>query len=112
MASSSIGAIRLEVAQDVAPELMPLLMNAADCLLHPSESEGSPNVIKEALACNLRIVATAVGDIPERLDGVESSFVCPATAHDLARALRECLDPPRRSNGRLCSTNIRDEVIA
>ncbi len=53
-------------------------MNAADVMLLTSMSEGSPNVIKEALACNCPIVTTDVGDVHERLDGVEGCYVIPA----------------------------------
>src|SRR5207248_3056525 len=74
--------------------------NAADCLLHASTSEGSANVIKEAMACNLPVVATPVGDAAERLAGVTPSFVCPADVELLARAVAECVHPARRSNGR------------
>jgi teichuronic acid biosynthesis glycosyltransferase TuaC len=43
-------------------------MNASDVLCLPSESEGRPNVILEALACGCPIVATPVGGIPELVD--------------------------------------------
>ena len=45
-------------------------MNACDALLFVSMYEGSPNIVKEALACNLPIVSVAVGDVAERLEGV------------------------------------------
>lgn len=98
--ASQLEHVRMQVAHGVHPEVMPTLMNAADCLLHPSASEGSPNVVKEALACDLPIVATPVGDIPERLTGVENCFVCAPTVDQLAAAVIACIDRPTRSNGR------------
>ena len=50
-------------------------MNAADCLLLTSVSEGSPNVIKEAMACNCPIVTTDVGDVRERLEGLDGCYI-------------------------------------
>jgi glycosyltransferase involved in cell wall biosynthesis len=50
------------------PAEIALLMNAADLLAVPSENEGVPNVILEAFASGLPVVATHVGGIPEVLD--------------------------------------------
>lgn len=55
--------------------VMPVYMNASDVLLMTSSHEGSPNMIKEALACNLPIVSTKVGDVEERIGDVEGCFV-------------------------------------
>ncbi|MCQ2312231.1 MAG: glycosyltransferase [Paludibacteraceae bacterium] len=57
------------------PQEVATYMNAADVMLLTSESEGSPNVIKEALACNCPIVTTDVGDVHERLDGIEGCYI-------------------------------------
>lgn len=46
------------------------LMNIADMLLMTSHSEGSPQVIKEALACGLPVVSVDVGDVAETTSGV------------------------------------------
>ena len=61
--------------QDVPHYIMPLYMNACDVLLLTSLHEGSPNVVKEALACNLPVVSVPVGDIPERIGRVPGCVV-------------------------------------
>lgn len=57
------------------PEEVRIYMNAADCVLLTSNSEGSPNVIKEAMACNCPIVSTNVGDVEERLYNLDGCFI-------------------------------------
>ncbi len=59
-----------------------LYMSSADALVFPSFSEGSPNVVKQAMACNLPIVATDVGDIREVIEGTRTvtSSISPLTA--------------------------------
>lgn len=52
-----------------------LLMQAVDAFLMTSISEGSPQVIKEALACGCPIVSVDVGDVRERITGVEGCIV-------------------------------------
>jgi glycosyltransferase involved in cell wall biosynthesis len=69
--------VDLLVVSDKSHEEMPLYMNACDALLLTSKHEGSPTVIKEALACNLPIVATDVGDVRSRIGHVEGCAVCP-----------------------------------
>lgn len=53
----------------------PYWYNAADVVLMTSKWEGSPNAIKEAMACSRPIVAVNVGDIAERTSGVEGCYV-------------------------------------
>jgi glycosyltransferase involved in cell wall biosynthesis len=111
-ARSLIPDLRLEVARGVAPDRVPLLMNAADCLLLTSSIEGSPNVVKEALMCNLPVIATPAGDIAELLEEVTPSYVCEPLASTLSEALVECVSDPRRSNGREASTHLDARVVA
>jgi len=93
------GRLELHVLDGVAHDRMSAYMNAADLLLFTSRREGSPNVIKEALACNLPIVATDVGDVRKRLAGVSPSAVCGSEA-ELVVAVERVLADGRHSNGR------------
>lgn len=63
---------------------MPLYMNACDALLMTSIHESSPNMIKEALACNLPIVSVDVGDVKKRILGLPRCVVC---ENDLAETI-------------------------
>ena len=91
--------VTLQTISDVPHSEMPTYMNAADVLLLTSKREGSPNTVKEAMACNTPVVATAVGDVPERLDGVTPSAVG-RTDPELVEGLVEVLRAEERSNGR------------
>lgn len=68
-------------------------MAAADVVALPSWSEGTPNVVLEALSVGRPVVATRVGGIPDILaDGKAGLLVPPRDAHALTHALRFALD--------------------
>lgn len=100
LARKELPNLQLEIVSGVDPDEMPYYYSAADCLLHTSASEGSPNVIKEALACGLPIVATPAGDIRDLLKGAQPGGVIEADKCALAREIVKCCDTPQRSNGR------------
>jgi glycosyltransferase involved in cell wall biosynthesis len=105
--------IRFEVMRgDVLPERVPLLMSGADCLLVTSRSEGSPNVVKEALACALPVVSVDIGDVRERLEGVRPSCIVSQSPDEIAMAVHEILAKPTRSNGPEVVEVISDHHIA
>lgn len=92
---------RLEALQGaIPPDRMPVLMNAADVLLLCSDQEGSPMMVKEAMACGLPVVTSDVGDVRARLKDVEPGAVVAQDPAALASAMLEVLRDPRRSNGR------------
>lgn len=91
--------ITLHSLSGVPHEKMVYYMNAADALLLTSRHEGSPNTVKEALACNIPVVSTNVGDVEERLADVFPSAVG-SNEEELVEGLVEVIRDGRRSNGR------------
>ena len=66
---------------------IPLWMQAADVLALPSESEGFPNVVREALACGRPVVVTPVGDVPRVVTPSNGRLVPVGDVPALAAAL-------------------------
>lgn len=73
-------------------DAIPKYLNSADVLVVPSFMEGSPNVIKEAMACNCPIVATDVGDIKWVMGDTEGCFIASFEVEDFAEKIRSALD--------------------
>lgn len=67
--------VRFAFVKNLTREGVSDLMNKADCLLMTSISEGSPQVVKESLACGLPVVSVPVGDVKEMVSGIPNSFV-------------------------------------
>lgn len=91
---------------------VPGIMNASDVLLMTSFREGSPNVVKEALACNLPIVSVRVGDVPEVLKGVQNCYLADYDPVDIAAKINLIIQSGARSNGRQQINHLRMEIIA
>jgi teichuronic acid biosynthesis glycosyltransferase TuaC len=75
-------------------------MNACDVLALASDYEGSPVVVKEAMACNLPIVSVDVGDVAQVIAAVEGCYICRRDPMDMAKKLRQALDRGQRTTGR------------
>jgi glycosyltransferase involved in cell wall biosynthesis len=94
-------AAELVVGWRVPHDEMPFYMNACDALVFTSREEGSPNAVKEALACDLPVVSVAVADVPLRLQGIPGCEVCADEAPEtIAAALERTLRRDERSEGR------------
>ncbi len=91
--------------------VMPLYMNACDVLALTSLAEGSPMVIKEAMACNLPVVSTRVGDVPEIVAGVDGCYLVEPEAQDVADKLEQVLRQRRRTGGRERLRHLSSEAI-
>jgi len=85
----------------ISHELVIKYLNAADVLAFTSYLEGSPNLVKEAMACNLPIVSVNVGDTEWLLSNVSNSYVTNYNIQEFAKKLVVVLESNKRSNGRL-----------
>ena len=102
--AASLG-VELLTLGGVEPARVPLLVNAANAVLVPSEREGFGLAVLEALACDVPVLATPVGIHPEALADLPGTL---CTQFDVARwraALLPLLagdgDDGRRIDGRV-----------
>jgi teichuronic acid biosynthesis glycosyltransferase TuaC len=104
--------IRLIPAQGINHIKMPIYMNASDVLLLVSYHEGSPNVVKEALACNLPVVSTDVGDVRERIGDVNGCILCENDRPEtIAMALSNVLNKGERIDGRQKVLDLDENIL-
>lgn len=75
------------------------LMNAVDVCLMTSHTEGSPQFVKEAMACNCPVVSVNVGDVEELLQGVEHCEIVERETDEIAKSVSELLNLNQRSSG-------------
>ena len=76
------------------------LFSEVDVFVLCSIVEGSPNVIKEAMACNCPIVATNVGDVSWLLGNLEGHYICKNDPIDLASKIEQAIEFGQRTEGR------------
>ena len=102
----------LHPLQGVPHDDVPLWLNAADAVLLTSMREGSPMVVKEALACNVPVVSVDVGDVRERLSGIQGCYIAAATELDVTEKLSRALERPERVAGRERMAELSLERVA
>jgi glycosyltransferase involved in cell wall biosynthesis len=74
--------------------------NSSDVFLMTSIREGSPQSIKEAMACNIPIVSTDVGDVEEVIGKTDGCYITTFEPEDVAKTIKKALDFGKRTTGR------------
>src|SRR4030042_4531165 len=92
-------------------------LNAADVLLLTSFHEGSPNVIKEAMACNCPVVSTDVGDVRWVVGNTSGYYISSFDPGELAEKIKLAIvfrEKHRQTNGRdrISELGLDSETVA
>lgn len=107
--------VEIKELRGYSREEVNLLMCGADAFLLTSRTEGSPQVIKEAMACGCPIVSTDVGDVKERTSGIDGCYV--ASSRDpqaLALLLKKAMSFEGKTAGRqrIIELGLTNDLIA
>ena len=100
------------IIHDVPNEQIPIYMNAANALALTSFWEGSPNAVKEAMACNTPVVSVDVGDVRELIGDLPGNAIVSYDADELADALARTLRDADGSQARESMAWLSVEAIA
>ena len=91
--------VSLDVINGIPHDKIPFYFKAADVLLLTSKWEGSPIVVKEALASGLPVVSTNAGNVKKLVSGIDGCYVTENNAMELSEALKKALEFSGRTNG-------------
>ena len=100
--------VALHVVHNEPSEVLKYYYSAADVLLLSSFHEGSPNVIKEAMACNCPIVSTDVGDVGWVTSNVAGCYISTFGVNDFAEKIKLALNFSKKMRRTEGSLKIKD----
>ncbi len=95
-------------------EQVTALFYSVDAFLMTSFTEGSPQVVKEAMACGCSIVSVDVGDVAERIEGLEGCYIAERNPQDIANKLQQALSLNSRTKGRerIIELGLTNDLVA
>jgi len=102
----------LVVAKGLPQTTVVQYMNASNALLLSSVAEGSPNVVKETMACNIPVVSTDVGDVSQVIGRTKGCSVCSHDPEALAEGLKQALLHTEPTTGRMDIQHLDSALVA
>jgi glycosyltransferase involved in cell wall biosynthesis len=110
LARKEDGSLELLIVCDRPQEEMPYFINASDCVLLTSDWEGSPNIVKEAMACDVPVVSVDVGDVRTLFKGTSGYTISSREPAELAKALLTAVQA--KAIGRATISRMSDREVA
>jgi teichuronic acid biosynthesis glycosyltransferase TuaC len=95
----------------VPKEKIPLYINAADVVVLTSYLEGSPNIVKESMACNVPVVSVDVGDVKEVIGNTKGCFVTEYNPRDFSEKIKLAVNFDK-TTGRDKISNLEINLVA
>ncbi len=102
----------LVVASGLPQKKLNIYINASDAFIVTSLHEGSPNGVKEAMACNIPVVSVDVGDVVQIIGRTQGCSICPHDPDALATALQEALLHTQPTTGRCDIAHLDSSIVA
>jgi teichuronic acid biosynthesis glycosyltransferase TuaC len=104
--------VELIVANGLPQTELVQYINASNALILSSLSEGSPNIVKESMACNVPVVATNVGDVVEVIGQTQGCSVCSHAPEELAAGIEKALQHCCPTTGRTDISHLERSLVA
>lgn len=102
----------IHTLENTPSDLMPFIINSSDIVLLTSIYEGSPNVIKESMACNKPIVSTDIGDVKLLFTNSNCCFITSFNVNDVVNKLNEASQITNSCNSRESIKHLDSRLIA
>jgi teichuronic acid biosynthesis glycosyltransferase TuaC len=108
----NLPAAKIRILKGIERNKVVYYLNSAEVVVLTSLWEGSPNIIKEAMACNIPIVTTDVGDVRDIIGNTGGCYIATYNSQDFTESLRCAIQFNSRTNGRANIQHLTSQLIS